>query len=229
MRDPLVRHAVDEQMNALQRRLDGGATRLGWKAGMGTAAAMAKLGTDAPLFGHLTDAGLLPTGATARLDGWGQPTLEPEIALRMGRDLPPGADRAAVVDAIDAAAPAIELVDLAGAGTSTIAEILAGNIFHRHVLLGDFAPVAGEAQLAAIRMDVHRGGGDVQEGIDPALVLGDLATIVGHLADALAAAGQALRAGDVVITGSAIAAIPVRPGDTVEVAALGSRVAVGLA
>ena len=60
--------------------------------------------------------------------------------------------------------------------------------------------------------------------------LGWKAEIVRQLADALPGAEDRLRVGDVVITGSAVPAIPVAPGDRVEVRAPGlGAVAVELA
>jgi 2-keto-4-pentenoate hydratase len=59
------------------------------------------------------------------------------------------------------------------------------------------------------------------QGVDPREVLGDLADVVRHLASQAPGAGDQLRAGDVVITGSAIPALPVAPGDRVEVRAAG--------
>jgi 2-keto-4-pentenoate hydratase len=45
---------------------------------------------------------------------------------------------------------------------------------------------------------------------------GRLLEVIAHIADTLAESGEALRAGDVVITGSIIPAIPVGPGQSVE-------------
>ncbi len=40
--------------------------------------------------------------------------------------------------------------------------------------------------------------------------------MIAHIADTLAEAGEGLRVGDVVITGSIIPALPIGPGETVE-------------
>jgi 2-keto-4-pentenoate hydratase len=221
--DPLTPKVIAglEQQSAQRRRLfDEGARRLGWKAGFGTSAAMAGLGTTAPLIGFLTDQTLRPDGATCAIGDWVKPVLEPEVAVRLGTDLAAGASPQEAAAAIDALAAAIELVDLDGPADDVEA-ILAGNIFHRHVLLGSFAPLSSELGLDSIRLDVVAGPDTRAEAVDPRELLGDLAEVVRRLADQAPSAGDQLRAGDVIITGSVIPALAVAPGDRVEVRAAG--------
>jgi 2-keto-4-pentenoate hydratase len=210
------------ERQAAERRalLDAGARRLGWKAGFGTAAAMAGLRIDAPLSGFMTDRTLLPDGGSMPVAGWGKAVLEPEIAVRLGTDLGPGASREQAAAAIDALAPAIELADLSGP-LDDVEAILAGNIFHRAVVLGTFVPVGDGVGLDGLRVDVAGAGGPIAEDVDPTELLGDLADVVRLLADALPAADDRMRAGDVVITGSVIPGIAVSGGERVEVSAAG--------
>jgi 2-oxo-3-hexenedioate decarboxylase len=217
--DPRIRDGLAAQATARQARLDGGATRLGWKAGLGTAAAMERVGTRAPVVGFLTSATLVPDGGEVDVAGWDAPMLEAEVAVRLGRDLPAGADRDQALAAVEAIAPAIELVDLGA--PDDLEAVLAGNVFHRAVLLGAFAPCPAGAGLAAARLDVHVGTAEGTTGVDPALLLGDLADVLRALADQLPAADAAMRAGDVIITGAAIAAIPLTAGARAHVALAG--------
>ena len=76
------------QLTERRRRIEEGEASLGWKLGMGVPAAMAKLGTDAPLVGYLLAPARVEDGGTVSLDGWGTAKLEPEIAVHMGADLP---------------------------------------------------------------------------------------------------------------------------------------------
>jgi 2-keto-4-pentenoate hydratase len=213
--DPRIIAGLGAQARERQAALAGGARRLGWKAGLGTTAAMAKVGTDAPLVGFLTDASLVPGGQAVAIDGWGAPTLEPEVALRLGADVPAGASRDDVLAAIDAVGPAIELIDLGP--PDDVEAVLAGNIFHRAVLLGPLAPWPGAPTLRDVRLEVRVAGQTPMTDIDPRAALGDLADVVRALADQLPLAGEAMRAGDVVITGSAMPAIALAGGEDVEV------------
>ena len=208
--DPRIDAGMRRQAE-LRREQTDGAALIGWKAGLNAPGPQEKLGLTRPLVGFLTDRTLVRSGATVSLAGWGNPTLEPEIAMRLGRDVPGGAARDEVAAAVDALAPAIELVDLSGP-TDDVEEMLATNIFHRAVVLGDWDEGRAGAGLDGIALDVA--GHDVERA-DPTAVLGDLVEVVRGVADALADAGETLRAGQVVICGSVVAAFGVEPGEHV--------------
>ncbi len=53
-----------------------------------------------PLVGYLMQSALLASGARVDVAGWTQVVAEPEIGVRLGADLPAGADRAAAQAAI---------------------------------------------------------------------------------------------------------------------------------
>ena len=185
-----IRGGMQVQDAARRAALDAGAARLGWKAGFGTAAAMANLGTAGPLVGFLTDATLLPSGSEIDVEGWGKAVLETEVAVRLGADVEAGGSAEDVAGAVDAIAAAIELVDLAELSGDPEA-ILAANSFHRAVLLGEFAPLTGA--LDEVRIDVRVAGGDEILAADPADVLGALAEVVVGMAEVLAHSDDGLR------------------------------------
>jgi 2-keto-4-pentenoate hydratase len=170
---------------------------IGWKAGFGSAAAMERLGTTAPLFGLLTDATLLEPGATV--------PLEPELAIYL--------DSGGGIAAVGAA---IELVDLR-TQTDDPAEILAGNIYHRHVLLGRERANSPDGLTAK----VHRDGELVAETDDPQALNGRLDDVVRLLHETV---GDRVRPGDVVIAGSVVAPIAIALGQQIryDLAPLGS-------
>ena len=68
-------------------RLADGERRAGWKLGYTSAVMRAQMGIEAPNFGPLTDAMLLASPAVLP-GGALQPRVEPEIGLRLGRPLP---------------------------------------------------------------------------------------------------------------------------------------------
>jgi 2-keto-4-pentenoate hydratase len=187
-----------------RRMIDEGARPLGWKLGFGAPAAMEKLGIDRPLVGFLTDRTLLPDGATAHVGDWVKPMLEPEVAVRVGND-----------GTIDGYAVAIELADLDPPPEDAEA-IVAGNIFHKHVLLG---PIRDPTpQLTAT---LERDGEELGRTDTPTELTGEYAQLVQVVR---AIAQDELRAGDVIITGSIFPPVEVRPGETItaNVAPLGS-------
>ena len=210
--DPRVRRGMEAQLADRERRLAGGETSLGWKLGFGSAEAMEGLGIAAPLVGFLTDRSPLPSDDAARIDGWTRPVVEPELALRLGADLRPGGDRAEAAGAIAAIAPAFELVDVDPPPTDVV-EILAGNIFHRHVVLAGEANV-DPGEFAGLRGSVAHNGHE-RTVADPQAGTGELVGLIRHVADLLGEFGASLRAGEIVICGSVVPPIGVLPGDAV--------------
>jgi 2-keto-4-pentenoate hydratase len=212
--DARVVAGMRRQLDARDALVADGARPIGWKAGLGTRAAMAAMEIDGPVAGFLTDRSPAPHGGEVEIGGWESPALEPEIAARLGADLPGGADRAAAAAAIDAIAPAIELVD--SSGPRDLESVLAGDIFHRRIVLGDFDTARAGLRLDGITVDVEGREERYASGVEPTELLGDLLDVVRHLADGLAALGEGMRAGDIVMTGSVIAPVAVQPGERIE-------------
>ena len=207
--DPRVRRGMERQLAARERLLGEGARPIGWKLGLGTAAAMEQYGTSAAVVGHMTDRGLCEPGSAVAIGDWGKPAAEPEIAVHVARDVPPDGERDAVAAAIGGLGVAIELVDL---GTGELEDILAGDIFHRHVALG---PPSSGIALADLRGAIVLG----DEGsyvADPLALVGDPVAALAHLATHLAAFGETVRAGDVLITGSIVPALALEPDQRLE-------------
>lgn len=203
---------MEAQLTVRARRLAGGETSLGWKLGFGSAEAMEGLGIAAPLVGFLTDRSALSSEDVPRIHDWTRPVVEPEVAVRLGADLAPGGDRAEAAGAIAAIAPAFELVDVDPPPTDVV-EILAGNIFHRHVVLAGEANV-DPAAFAGLRASVAHNG-DERTVADPQAATGELVGLIRHVADLLGEFGAPLRAGEIVICGSIVPPIGVSPGDAV--------------
>jgi 2-keto-4-pentenoate hydratase len=191
--------------------LRAGARRLGWKSGFASAAAKARFGTTSPLFGFLTDRGLLPSGSSIAIGGWTQAVLEPEIAVHLGRDLAAGASTTEIRASIAGLGAAIEVADFDPALTE-VESILAGGIFHRAVLLGAPSPAHAGYQTADVSAVVTADGTEVARSAEPAALTGELVDTLGLLAAALEECGEHLRAGDVVITGSLLPPIAVAAG-----------------
>jgi 2-keto-4-pentenoate hydratase len=210
--DERIIEGMRRQSEGISKSGAGGAAnleRLGWKAGFGTGATMALIGTSQPLAGFLTKATLLDSGAFVQVGGWGVPLFEAEVAVRIDSEIGAGATAGEATAAAGAVAAAIELVDFGS--IESVEEILAGNIFHRHVLLGEFVEPPPDG-LDGVSISVAANG-EAAEASDPREALGDLGQVVAALADQAALTGESIKPGDVVITGAAIPPAPVSPGD----------------
>ena len=195
--DPRVRRGMEAQLALRRERLAAGDEPLGWKVGFGTAEAMDRLGTAAPLVGFLLRSALAEPGERYPLDGFSGAVLEPEVAVRIGDD-----GHAAVLG------PAFEVADVEP--TTDVERILVGDIFQRGVVLG---PTVERGSLeAAARLTVNGGRREIA---DPEALPGALGEVLGHVARLLPEFGEELRPGDVVITGSIVPPLQVSPGDRV--------------
>ncbi len=214
------------QMVALDEAQARGEAVLGWKVGFGAPAAMAKLGLEAPVIGHLLASARLADGALVDVRGWVKPVVEPEVAVTLARDLDGSEDRAAALAAIGTIAPALELADLAFA-PDDVERIVAANIYQRHVVFGPaIVPRPddrGEALHPALAASVWHRGVQCGSPVESSLAVpdrlhaltGDPVDIVRHVAKVLAGCGRRLRAGEVVITGSIVPPVLGVAGDMV--------------
>ena len=212
--DPRILRGMAAQLARRRERLDAGERPLGWKVGFGAPAAMQKFATKAPLVGFLTDGALVATGATVSLSGWAKPVAEPEIAVHLGRDLPAGADRDTVKVAIAGLGPAIELADV-DRPPEDVERILAGNIYQRGVIVGPCDRSRAGGVVAGLHGHIARNGSAFAQTSDPQALTGELIDIVRHVADTLAAFGETLRAGQIIITGSIVPPLWVEAGEEI--------------
>src|SRR3954453_5608434 len=83
----------------IQRALFAGRELAGYKLGLVSPAKRAQMGQDAPVYGHVA-AEMVLSGNVVTLDTLIQPRFEPEIAVVLRRDVPPGSSAGTVVAAI---------------------------------------------------------------------------------------------------------------------------------
>jgi 2-keto-4-pentenoate hydratase len=215
--DPRILSGMTSQMTTRRSRLDGGDLRLGWKVGFGAPASLQSMDLAAPLVGFLTANTRLEDGATISLAGWTKPACEPEIAVHIGTDLPGEATREAAMGAVMGLGPAIELADISFP-PQDIEAILAGNIYNRHVILGPVDTSRAGCRLDGVVGRIGRGSDAEVVVNDPQALTGDMVGLVQHVATVLAACGEMLRAGDVIITGSIVPPLWVGGGEEVRYA-----------
>jgi len=209
--DRRVERGMRAQLARRAERIEAGERPLGWKLGFGTAPAMERLGISAPLVGFLMQSARVEDRATVSIGGMAKPALEPEVAVHLGSDLPAG-DDAATRAAIAGLGPAFELADI-DPPPEDVEAILAANIYQRGVVLGS---PADRPSLEGVAARVVVNGADATVVADPEGPTGELIGLVRHVADVLAAFGEQLRAGEVVICGALVPPLSIAPGDRVE-------------
>ena len=211
--DPRIARGMQMQLADRRARIAAGEKPIGWKVGLGAKPAMERLGITMPAVGFMMEKSVVPDGGTVSVAGWKQPVAEPEIAVYMATDLASGAGRDATIAAIGALGPAIELADLAAPPTD-VELVLAGNIFHRNVILGPPDKARAGARLDGLAGLIFRRGAQAARQEDLQQNIGNIVDIVAHVAGTLAANGEKLRAGDVIITGSIVPPPMIEPDET---------------
>jgi len=201
---------------AIQRVLREQAGPLaGWKLGVTSRAKQAQVGVSDPIFGFLAGANALDLGEPLQTGELIQPRAEPEIVFVMGRDLAgPHVTAVDVLAATSGVAVGIEILDSRYRDYRfTMADVCADNTSAGRFVVGAPVPVAG-IDLRLVGVVLERNG-EVVGTASGAASLGHPAAAVAWMVRTMAADGEGLRAGEVILSGGLTAATPVSPGDVV--------------
>ncbi|MBL7487653.1 2-keto-4-pentenoate hydratase [Frankia sp. AgB1.9] len=209
----------------VERGVAAGRRIVGRKTGLTSKAVQRQLGVDQPDFGALFADMCVADGDEIPARRLLQPKVEAEVALVLGADLPD--PRTTVVDVlrvVEFALPALEIVDSRVAGWDiTIVDTVADNASCGLFVLGATPVPLDRVDLRTVEMRLSRGEDVVSRGTGADCLGGPLNATV-WLAATLAAAGDPLRAGDVVLTGALGPMVAAVPGDVfeTEITGLGS-------
>lgn len=189
-----------------------GARSLGYKIGATNPSAREMLGTDEAFAGRLISTSCHPEPHSIAAADWHVIIVEPEIAVRLGRDLQPSGSPhtpESVASAIEAVAPAIEIVtspfpvwNKAGVGC-----LIADNAANGGWIHGPFRRDLATHDLASVDVTLSINGTVDRTGSGSA-VDGGPTVVLAWLANFLNAHGGALKAGDLVTTGSTTQPVP---------------------
>jgi 2-oxo-3-hexenedioate decarboxylase len=213
--------AYQVQAALIQRRERRGERLIGVKMGFTSEAKRAQMGIADLIWGRLTDAMCLRCGARTSLAGYIHPRIEPEIAFRLRRPLQGPVSRAEAADAVEAVAPALEIIDSRYCNFRfALADVIADNSSSAAVVVGEWR--SPPAQLAQLEIVMSFNGRAVQRG-SSAAIMGDPLLSLMAAARLAAESGVTLAPGWLVMAGGATAAEPLAAHTEVsaEVEALG--------
>jgi 2-oxo-3-hexenedioate decarboxylase len=205
-----------------RRRVAAGAQQRGRKIGFTNSRIWPEYDVHHPVWGHVYTHTLHDASggaATLSLARFCEPKIEPEIAFGLRTAPPPGARGDALLDCIEWVAPAFEIVQSHFPGWKfQAADTVASGGLHAALVLGDRIAIgrlgAGAADvLADLEVTLSCDGSQVETGRG-SNVLGGPVQALEHLVDLLGRQGAdvALRAGEIVTTGTVTAAYAVAPG-----------------
>jgi 2-keto-4-pentenoate hydratase len=187
----------------LAHRAARGERIVGRKIGLTSKAVQAQLGVGQPDFGALFAGDVFGDGEPVPLDRFIAPRAEAEVALLLGRDLamekPGWTD---VARAVEAVLPAVEIVDSAIADWKIgFLDTVADNASGAATILGGPMRRLDGLDLGTVAMRMTDGDATVSSGRGSDC-LGHPLNAAVWLARTLAAAGDPLRAGDLILTGA---------------------------
>ena len=191
-----------------------GWTRMGCKVGFTNRALWEQYGVDQPFWGTVGAESLRPAGTPVTLTPALEPRIEAEIVLGLSRAPEPGMDEAALAACVDWVAPGFEIVQSVYPGWAIAPEDgVAAQGMHGGLMVGDRLPATPEilAGLADVPVTLSRNGETVDTGTGANALDGPL-SVLAHLVDLLDA-DNALRAGELVSTGSLCDAPRIEPGE----------------
>jgi 2-oxopent-4-enoate/cis-2-oxohex-4-enoate hydratase len=191
---------------------------IGKKIGVTSEAVMNMLDVRQPDFGHLTSAMVFADGAAIDVSQLIAPKAEGEIAFVLKHDLAgPGVTNADVLRATEAVLPCFEIVDSRIRDWKIrIQDTVADNASSGVFVLGDQAVDPRELDLALVGMTLEKNGEIAATGAGAA-ALGHPANAVAWLANTLGRLGMTLNAGEVILSGSLAAMVPVTAGDSLRI------------
>jgi 2-oxopent-4-enoate/cis-2-oxohex-4-enoate hydratase len=204
------------------RRLSGGARAIGRKIGLTSLAVQTQLGVSEPDFGYLTsdmqvpDGGILPAGSLI------QGKVEGEVAFVLKRALRgPAVAAEDVIAATDHVVACIEIIDSRVENWRIrIGDTIADNASSAYFVLGSVKRDPRGLDLRMAGMSLRKNGSVESTGVGAAC-LDHPANAVAWLANALAAYGDGLSEGDIILSGAYGPVVPFAAGDRCEVAISG--------
>lgn len=190
---------------------------VGRKIGLTARAVQQQLGVDQPDYGMLFDTMAVDDGDIVAPGRLLQPKVEAEIAFVLDRDLEsPGTTLAEAARAVAYALPAIEIVDSRIADWRiSIVDTIADNASSGLFVLGGSPKRIDAFDMRLAGMVLEENGEGVSFGCGAAC-LGNPLNALAWLARTMAAAGQPIRAGEVVLSGALGPMVPVRAGHAYE-------------
>lgn len=203
------------QAALLDLHLAAGDTLAGYKIGLTSPDARASYGAATPAWGFLLKSAVLVEAENRRLPRVRARRIEAEFAFILANDLPGrrlSADE--VIDATRHLHLAAEIVDTRWLGVSGLGALVADDVSNAAVVLGPEVKVTDA--LSADIPAVVRAHGLESLGTSSA-VMGHPAAAVGWLALELGRHGRRLEAGQLVMSGSFGAPLPVEPADDVHI------------
>jgi 2-keto-4-pentenoate hydratase len=208
--------AYEVQDGFLAGRVREGARIVGWKVGCTSAAIRRQFGLSQPISGKLLEPDIFHDGAQLPASAYVDCAVEPELVFRLGTDLEGEVDDEEIVRAIAGVCAGIELHNYRfWYGKPTSQELIASNGIHAGLVLGQERPFPQHWDLDSEEVSILVNG-EVRASGECSEIMGGPLRSMQWLAKHGSERGRRLRAGELVIPGSAVELVRVGAGDLIE-------------
>lgn len=208
--DLTLEEAYAVQQLSVARRTQRGERLIGVKMGFTSRAKMVQMGLSEMIWGRLTDAMRVEDGGVIDLKRYVHPRVEPEIAFLMKKPLEGKVTLAEALSAVEAVAPAIEIIDSRYKNFKfNLPDVVADNTSSSSFAVGPW--ISPRIDLSNLGMVLEFDGCPVQIG-SSAAVLGNPGRALAAASRLVSEAGLRLEPGNIIMSGGATAAEILKPG-----------------
>jgi 2-oxo-3-hexenedioate decarboxylase len=213
--DPATAYEI--QRVVVAAKVAQGERVVGLKLGLTSAAKQQQMGVTSPLTAWRTDAMEVEPGGKLSLSSLIHPRIEPEIVFMLGSRLEgPGITAETAMAAVATTYAGLEVVDSRFTDYRfKLPDVIADNASSAVFTVGNQDIAPAQIDLASEQCQLLVNGSQVGSATGEA-VMGHPANALALAANELAASGQALEAGWIVLTGGLTDAVAVSAGDVVE-------------
>jgi len=205
--------AYEIQKLSIQQRLDRGEKLVGYKMGFTSRAKMLQMGVDDLIWGRLTDAMQVELGQEIDIAKYVHPRAEPEIAFLLKKPLSGKVSKEEALAAVEAIAPAIEIIDSRYKNFKfSLEDVVADNSSSSSFVLGEWQ--SKDSNIDGLAMNLQVDNEVVASGSSNDILDHPINSLV-EAARCIGAAGEELKAGQIILAGAATAAVALKPKQTI--------------
>lgn len=199
------------------KRLESGIKIVGRKIGLTSKAMQDLFNVNEPDYGTIFEDLVYPNKSVLPREKMIQARVEAEIAFILKKDLPgPNITAWQVLQATEGVMPCLEIIDSRIENYKIrIQDTIADNASCWGVILGSKLSYPLGIDYSVLGLTVYKNG-EVAATATGAAVLGNPLNSVAWLANKMLEYGVVLKAGDIIISGSLIAAFPIDKGDIIQ-------------
>lgn len=192
--------------------------RTGYKLGLTSQAKQQMMGVHEPTYGELLESMQLHEGERVSVAPFIHAKAEPEIAFIFNKELKGTAiSTTEVLEATAYIAPALEIIDSRYRNFNfTLTDVIADNSSSSRYIFGETFFRPEDVDLRLIGM-VFKKNGEIVSTSAGASVMGHPARAIAWMVKKMAASGQSIKPGDVVLSGALAEAVTIEAGDTFSV------------